>query len=426
MREMVVPFYGAEELDNMERHRLDALVRRQRFVRARMDGHEALLLSAIDRADRRAANSKRGKPDPDENDTDTEDSEDSGDPGHQDEKADEDEDSAPPLSRKAEREAAERAKRLEAHPDVAAALAEGRINTEQADAITKADLPADVKTRLLQDAYGQNADETREAVNQAIKDTDADNADKRLKRQRKARRGSCGINDQNMIWINAQFDPVTGAVIKAEYDRRESAAYHHDIRTITNPAKRRTHAQRGADVIASMILDGIIPAATDTNNEAEPDDTRPEVDPFDRAQPQLNLILTPDTINNPNDPLAVAYTLDGAPVPASLATGLICTAQINAWVLTADRKHLDLGYNVELATPHQKTALAIRDQTCRWRGCNREGSRCEAHHLKHREHAGPTDLSNLALLCPYHHDRLHQLKLHLRMGETADHWQLKD
>ncbi|MCP3939349.1 MAG: hypothetical protein GY708_28710, partial [Actinomycetia bacterium] len=422
MREMVVPFYGAEELDNMERQTLDALLGRQRFVRARIDGHEALLLSAIDRADRRAASSNRGKPDPDDEETQTGDSGDqgSGNDGDEDE-------STPPPSRKAQREAAERARRLETHPDVAAALAEGRINTEQADTITKADLPADVKARLLDDAYAQDADETKDAVSQAVKDADADNAEKRLKRQRKARRGTCGINDQNMIWINAELDPVTGAVIKAEYDRRESAAYHHDIRTITDPTKRRTHAQRGADVIASMILDGIIPATTSSNGEVDvegqltlvedqpnqtetgTDDTEAEGDPFERARPHLNLILTPDTINKPDDPDAVAYTLDGAPIPASIATELICSAQINAWVLTADRKHLDLGFDVELATTEQKIALAIRDQTCRWKHCTREGSRCEAHHLKHREHAGPTNLNNLALLCPYHHDRLHQL-----------------
>ncbi|MCP3937256.1 MAG: hypothetical protein GY708_18035, partial [Actinomycetia bacterium] len=102
MREMVVPFYGAEELDNMERHTLDALLGRQRFVRARIDGHEALLLSAIDRADRRATSSKRGKPDPDEEKTD-----------HQASPGDEDE-STPPPSRKAQREATERARRLQA------------------------------------------------------------------------------------------------------------------------------------------------------------------------------------------------------------------------------------------------------------------------------------------------------------------------
>ncbi|MCP4959942.1 MAG: hypothetical protein GY925_11835, partial [Actinomycetia bacterium] len=312
MREMVVPFYGAEELDNMERHTLDALLGRQRFVRARIDGHEALLLSAIDRADRRA--SKRDKPDPDEEKTDTEETESE----NCADGADEDE-SAPPPSRKAQREAAERARRLQAHPEVAAALAEGRINTEQADAITKADLPADVKDRLLHDAHAQNADETRDAVSQAIKNADRDCAEKRLKRQRKARRGSCGINDQNMIWINAELDPVTGAVIKAEYDRRESAAYHHDIHTITDPTKRRSHAQRGADVLASMILDGIIPATTSSNVEgqltlvedqpnqtsntdagSEPDNT--EADPFERARPHLNLILTPPHHQQPRRP----------------------------------------------------------------------------------------------------------------------------
>ncbi|MCP4958695.1 MAG: hypothetical protein GY925_05420, partial [Actinomycetia bacterium] len=261
MREMVVPFYGAEELDNMERQTLDALLGRQRFVRARIDGHEALLLSAIDRADRRAASSNRGKPDPDDEETQTGDSGDrgSGNDGDEDE-------STPPPSRKAQREAAERARRLETHPDVAAALAEGRINTEQADTITKADLPADVKARLLDDAYAQDADETKDAVSQAVKDADADNAEKRLKRQRKARRGTCGINDQNMIWINAELDPVTGAVIKAEYDRRESAAYHHAMRTITDRAQRRTHAQRRADVIAPLILAGIIPATAAPDN----------------------------------------------------------------------------------------------------------------------------------------------------------------
>ncbi len=46
--------------------------------------------------------------------------------------------------------------------------------------------------------------------------------------------------------------------------------------------------------------------------------------------------------------------------------------------------------------------------------------------MHHREHAGRSDLDNYALLCPYHHDRLHQLKLWLKMGETADDWLLKD
>ncbi|MCP3934020.1 MAG: hypothetical protein GY708_01460 [Actinomycetia bacterium] len=443
MREIKLPFYGSHELDGMDATTLEVLLTRARSVRARIDGYEAQLLTAIYRANLRAANSRNGHPDSDKGspeDSADDENEADNDGSSSEEEAEEEAEPTPELSQKAKREAEERSRRLEQHPEIAQALADGRINTEQADRITKAELPADVKLRLLEEAYGQTADETRAAVALAVKQADEDSATKRLERQRKARRGSCGKGDDDMIWINARFDPVTGAAIKEEYDRRERAAYHHDVRTISNPRHRRTHQQRGADVIASMILDGIIPAATDPVGNPTPasrntpgqlslvDATSSDTpdDPFDRARPTLNLILTPDAANNVDDPDAVAYTLDGAPVPAKLATDLICSAQINAWVLSADRELLDLGFDVELATPEQKLALAIRDQTCRWRGCDREASRCEAHHMHHREHAGRSDLDNYALLCPYHHDRLHQAKLWLRMGTTADKWILKD
>jgi predicted restriction endonuclease len=33
---------------------------------------------------------------------------------------------------------------------------------------------------------------------------------------------------------------------------------------------------------------------------------------------------------------------------------------------------------------------------------------CEAHHLRHWLHGGPTDLANLALLCRAHHRAVHE------------------
>ena len=105
---------------------------------------------------------------------------------------------------------------------------------------------------------------------------------------------------------------------------------------------------------------------------------------------------------------------------------MLCRAQINGWYQQADRRLLDLAYDVEYATPTQKLALAIRDSTCRWRHCNTEATHCEAHHLHHREHGGTTNLDNLALLCPHHHDRLHAMNARLVMGHTPDQWQLQD
>ncbi|MEZ5279972.1 MAG: hypothetical protein R2770_05835 [Acidimicrobiales bacterium] len=227
---------GAEQLAVMDVAGLEAELGGLRRVRARLDGHEARLLSALTKARQRAANRKGkeseggSKPDP----------------------------GPPAPSRKAQREAEARSQRLATNPDVAEALEAGDINSEQADYLTSTDLPDDIKARLLDEAMGQSADETKAAVREAEREQTRENPEDRLARQRTRRRGSCGIDDEDMIWFTATLDPVTGAALKAEYDRRERAAFHHDMRTITDLRKRRSHQQRGADVIASMLTDGLL------------------------------------------------------------------------------------------------------------------------------------------------------------------------
>ena len=41
-------------------------------------------------------------------------------------------------------------------------------------------------------------------------------------------------------------------------------------------------------------------------------------------------------------------------------------------------------------------------------GCSRPLAWCEAHHLRHWLHGGPTDLANLALVCRAHHRAVHE------------------
>ncbi len=47
--------------------------------------------------------------------------------------------------------------------------------------------------------------------------------------------------------------------------------------------------------------------------------------------------------------------------------------------------------------------LAVRDGGCVFPGCDRPLAWCDAHHLRHWLHGGPTDLANLVLLCRAHH-----------------------
>ncbi|MCB0990709.1 MAG: hypothetical protein KDB16_07010, partial [Acidimicrobiales bacterium] len=310
MTEVRVVLSGADELELMDVAGLEAELGGIRRVRARLDGHEARLLAALNKARQRVANRKGKAPD-----TGSEDEAGSGskpDPG------------PPAPSRKAQREAEARSQRLAANPDVAEALEAGDINSEQADYLTDTDLADDTKARLLADAKGQSADETKAAVREAEREQTRENPEERLARQRRRRRGSCGIDNEDMIWFTATLDPVTGAALKAEYDRRERAAFHHDMRTITDPRKRRSHQQRGADVIASMLTDGLLPATT----AAE-------------ARGCVNLIIDIDQLAKPD---GTAYTLDGTQIPASTARSMLCRAQINAWYQQADRTILDLAY----------------------------------------------------------------------------------
>jgi hypothetical protein len=69
----------------------------------------------------------------------------------------------------------------------------------------------------------------------------------------------------------------------------------------------------------------------------------------------------------------------------------------------APRQPLEVGRATRVVQPAQRAALAVRDGGCVFPGCERPLSWCDAHHLHHWVDGGPTDLSNLALLCRAHH-----------------------
>jgi hypothetical protein len=101
-------------------------------------------------------------------------------------------------------------------------------------------------------------------------------------------------------------------------------------------------------------------------------------------------------------------TLDtGATISAGQARRLACNAAILPIVLGGDSAILDLGTSQRLFNRHQRLALATRDHGCIWPSCDRPPAWCEAHHTTPWNQAGPTNLANGCLLCPYHHHLLH-------------------
>jgi uncharacterized protein DUF222/HNH endonuclease len=74
----------------------------------------------------------------------------------------------------------------------------------------------------------------------------------------------------------------------------------------------------------------------------------------------------------------------------------------------APTQPLEVGRTSRVVQAAQRTALAVRDGGCVFPGCDRLLAWCEAHHLRHWLHGGPTDLANMALLCRAHHRAVHE------------------
>ena len=100
---------------------------------------------------------------------------------------------------------------------------------------------------------------------------------------------------------------------------------------------------------------------------------------------------------------------DGHGGPGGLAARLqTAVALLPAALGGAPTQPLEVGRTTRVVTAAQRAALAVRDGGCAFPGCDRPPPWCDAHHLQHWLHGGPTNLANLALLCRSHHRAVHE------------------
>ncbi|WP_298992383.1 HNH endonuclease signature motif containing protein [uncultured Pseudokineococcus sp.] len=99
--------------------------------------------------------------------------------------------------------------------------------------------------------------------------------------------------------------------------------------------------------------------------------------------------------------------VDDAPLSPGAVRRLACDAEVVPAVLGSRSEPLDVGRAAYTVTPAQRRALALRDRGCIAPDCGAPVSRTHAHHVVHWADGGPTDLSNLALVCGHDHRRIH-------------------
>ncbi|QCU78173.1 HNH endonuclease [Citricoccus sp. SGAir0253] len=76
-------------------------------------------------------------------------------------------------------------------------------------------------------------------------------------------------------------------------------------------------------------------------------------------------------------------------------------------VLGGEGEVLDVGRSRRLLTRTLRRALVARDGGCAAPGCTIPAPWCEAHHVEHGEHGGPTSVDNGVLPCSHHHHAVH-------------------
>jgi len=109
---------------------------------------------------------------------------------------------------------------------------------------------------------------------------------------------------------------------------------------------------------------------------------------------------------------------DGEPIDERHADALMCDCVIHR-VVQAGSSRLDYGRATRSVPLALFRTLAHRDGGCRFPGCDRPVSWCDAHHVKHWRRFGRTHQSNLVLLCTRHHHLVHGAAWHIELTPDA-------
>ena len=194
-----------------------------------------------------------------------------------------------------------------------------------------------------------------------------------------------------------------GLVGRFVLDENGAVQFEQAIRTASTwdgKTDTRENSRRSADALVEVC------AFFNANH------TRPGTP---RRRPHVELIVEADTLGS----TPLAWTTDHAYIGVATTDMLLCDCVIHR-VLRAGDTILNYGRATYTVPKDLFRAVAVRDRGCRFPGCDRKVSWCDAHHIHYWRHQGDTDFENLVLLCNRHHHHVHRHKLHLKLLPNAD------
>jgi hypothetical protein len=205
-------------------------------------------------------------------------------------------------------------------------------------------------------------------------------------------------------FLRGQLDAEGGAVVKAAID-----ALAHGL----SPGETRSGSQRRADALVDMSA-----AQLRCGDHRDVHGQRPH----------LTVTVSADTLRSDTrnaerlhpDSAAHPAALHGVgPIHPETARRIACDAvrtmvtvaapaDAAVWMPSTSAVPLSVGRATRTIPAHIRTALHLRDQGCRFPGCDRPPAWTDGHHIIHWADGGPTELENLVSLCRQHHRTVHE------------------
>ena len=285
-------------------------------------------------------------------------------------------------------------------PATAEALDAGEITPRHARLIAEAaeaappEAPID-EGELLAAAGEQPADLFGRTVRRHVDERVGEDLAELRKRQRARRRVNWKHDPDGMYRLFGTFDPVAGARIETALTSVATKLWHAE-----DPKRRATAPQRLADALELLVTGG---AYGDAHAVARNGNGGAHGNAHGIAQGvDLLVIADYDTVA---DQLTNPRLGDRTPLSAEELRALACDANILPAIFDRKGQPLWLGRGRRQVSAAQRIALVARDGGCI--GCGANPNWCQAHHIRHWVHGGPTDIDNLCLLCSRCHHELH-------------------
>jgi hypothetical protein len=185
-----------------------------------------------------------------------------------------------------------------------------------------------------------------------------------------------------MFCVDAILDPVAGAAFKTALESLAKRLGSDDD---------RSHKQRMADSVGELVDHAMGEGRLPRRNG---------------VKPHINLTATLEGIKNELGAPAADLELS-LPISTRTLERIACDCTMSR-VLLADSMVIDVGRATRVVSAPTRRALRTRDEGCRWPGCDRQVDWSTPHHIVAWSRGGPTILSNLVLLCNFHHRLVHE------------------